>query len=156
MDSHLTTARAETLLKSYGKRVSFVDGSQPAVQMLPDLRLAVFSGGGFASATLSDRVTSGPEGLTTSCPESPLSRLSRRQRDTLVLIAKGASIAEIAARMGLSVRTVEKHMAAVYEQLGCNRVQAAITAVRDGLTTFDSALLGVSAAAPDPGRDSPH
>lgn len=61
--------------------------------------------------------------------------LSRRQREVALLAAEGATNAEIADVLSLSVRTVESHLYAVFAKLG-------LTA-RDELS---SALVGLSAS----------
>jgi len=48
----------------------------------------------------------------------PLQRLSDRERGVLTLMAEGRSNAGIAARLYLSPKTVERHVAAVFDKLG--------------------------------------
>ena len=48
----------------------------------------------------------------------PLQRLSDRERTVLTLMAEGRSNAGIAARLYLSPKTVERHVAAVFDKLG--------------------------------------
>ena len=48
----------------------------------------------------------------------PLQRLSDRERAVLTLMAEGRSNAGIAARLYLSPKTVERHVAAVFDKLG--------------------------------------
>jgi DNA-binding CsgD family transcriptional regulator len=55
--------------------------------------------------------------------------LTRRQAEVLQHLASGASEQAIAARLGLSVRTVQKHLELIYRRLGVNnRSQAAAIA----------------------------
>ncbi len=51
----------------------------------------------------------------------PLSSLARRERDVAALIAAGLANKEIAARLNISVKTVEKNVTAIYSKLGVTR-----------------------------------
>lgn len=65
----------------------------------------------------------------TVLPES----VSEREREVLILLAHGLSNKEIAQRLYLSVRTVEGHLANIYDKLGVHsRTEAALYAVRQG------------------------
>ncbi|WP_222710778.1 response regulator [Quadrisphaera setariae] len=60
--------------------------------------------------------------------------LSPREREVLVLMARGLGNAEVADELHLSQATVKYHVSAVLTKLGAeNRVQAALVAVRAGL-----------------------
>jgi DNA-binding NarL/FixJ family response regulator len=62
------------------------------------------------------------------------SGLSEREVEILRFVAAGESNREIAAALSLSVRTVEKHVAHIYNKLGARgRADAAAFAVRHGL-----------------------
>jgi DNA-binding NarL/FixJ family response regulator len=62
--------------------------------------------------------------------------LTMREREVLVLIASGATNAEIAARLFLSPHTVKEHTSALYRKLGVrNRAQAVQRGQRIGLTS---------------------
>jgi DNA-binding NarL/FixJ family response regulator len=62
-------------------------------------------------------------------------RLTRRERDVLVLIARGQSNKRIALELGISEKTVKTHVGHVLAKLGVSdRTQAALVAVRAGLT----------------------
>ena len=64
-----------------------------------------------------------------SSPSGDLSALTDREREILGLLAEGLSNKAIAARLYLSVRTVEGHLAKLYERLGVHsRVEAALIA----------------------------
>ena len=64
----------------------------------------------------------------------PPGGLTAREAEVLRLLAGGRSNREIAAALGLSVRTAERHVANVYAKLGAHgRAAAAAYAVRHGL-----------------------
>jgi DNA-binding CsgD family transcriptional regulator len=56
---------------------------------------------------------------------APLGRLTARESDILRLLARGASNKEIARNLSLSVHTVERHVANLYQKIGVrNRAEA--------------------------------
>lgn len=64
----------------------------------------------------------------------PLTRLSPRQREVMKLVALGLTMREIAARLGVSVKTVETHRSAVVKRLGIRDVARLVRyAVRVGM-----------------------
>ncbi len=69
-----------------------------------------------------------------TCP--PVSLLSQREREVLVLLASGRRAAEMATEMGISVSTVEVHRRHLKEKLGL-RTSADLTryAIREGLVS---------------------
>ncbi len=59
--------------------------------------------------------------------------LSRRERDVLVLAARGLSNKEIAQALGLSWRTVQSHLQSVFSKLGvASRTEAVVRGLQDG------------------------
>ena len=79
------------------------------------------------AARLVDRLSSDGE------PE-PLERLTPREREVLVLIARGLANKRIALELGVSEKTVKAHVGHVLAKLGVtDRTQAAVLAVRAGL-----------------------
>jgi len=61
-------------------------------------------------------------------------RLTGREMDVLRLVVEGKTNQEIALALGISDKTVEKHLEGVFAKLGvASRVEAAVHAVREGL-----------------------
>lgn len=64
----------------------------------------------------------------------PAQRLTDQERTILTLVSGGASNKEIAARLGLSERTIKNYLTIIFQKLQVNnRTEAAIRAVKDGL-----------------------
>ena len=78
------------------------------------------------AATLSQILQKDQDGSTTA--------LTPREIDVLRLLVDAKTNGEIAATMGISEKTVEKHMEAIFRKLGVSsRVEAAVMAVREKL-----------------------
>jgi NarL family two-component system response regulator LiaR len=74
------------------------------------------------------------ETLAAEGREEPLDRLTPREREVLVLIARGCPNKLIARELGLSEKTVKAHVGRVLAKLEVtDRTQAAVIAVRAGL-----------------------
>jgi DNA-binding NarL/FixJ family response regulator len=72
-------------------------------------------------------------------PPSPLDLLTPRQREVLSLVAEGYSTKKVAARLGLSVKTVEAHRGAIMDRLGIHDLAGLVRfAVRAGLVDLGS------------------
>jgi DNA-binding CsgD family transcriptional regulator len=67
-------------------------------------------------ATLRDRAEEAERALW-SAPARQLAGLTRREHDVLVLVAEGKTNPQIAQRLRLSSRTVQKHLEHIYEKL---------------------------------------
>lgn len=104
--------------------------------LLSALRLVVAGETYIPSLLLSDRGdTEAPSG-DLFAPEfrGPLARLTGRQREVLLWLARGATNAEIAEALGIEVNTAKNHIKAIFKSLGAsNRTQAVVEAVRLGL-----------------------
>jgi DNA-binding CsgD family transcriptional regulator/tetratricopeptide (TPR) repeat protein len=71
-------------------------------------------------------VTHVPRGPAASTRDNPAG-LTNRQTDVVRLVADGLTNAEIAARLILSVRTVDTHVAAILDKLGARTRREAVT-----------------------------
>lgn len=104
--------------------------------MLSALRLVVAGEIYIPSMLLTDR---SPAEATSADPfgpdfRGPLARLTARQREVLLLLARGSTNAEIAETMGIEVNTAKNHIKAILKTLGArNRTQAVVEAVRLGM-----------------------
>jgi DNA-binding NarL/FixJ family response regulator len=71
-------------------------------------------------------------------PESPLSRLSRRERQVLQLVVEGQSSAEIAETLSLSPKTVETYRSRLMGKLGISDLPGLVKfAIQHGLTPLE-------------------
>ncbi|RZS58411.1 response regulator transcription factor [Sphaerotilus mobilis] len=74
------------------------------------------------------------ENLTTSAPEAAHDKLSDRELQTLVMIASGKRLSDIADELTLSPKTVSVYRARVLEKLGlANNSEMTVYAIRNGL-----------------------
>ena len=68
---------------------------------------------------------------------TPDSSLSAREREVLMLVAKGQSNKEIAAALGITEATVKCHVSVILARLNAaDRTQAVVNAIRRGLLHF--------------------
>jgi DNA-binding NarL/FixJ family response regulator len=71
--------------------------------------------------------------------DTPLQRLTSRQREVLQLMAEGHTTKAIASRLRVSVKTVETHRAQLMERLGIRDVPGLVRfALRHGLVAEDA------------------
>ncbi|HEX9846783.1 MAG TPA: response regulator transcription factor [Acidimicrobiia bacterium] len=65
--------------------------------------------------------------------DSPTERLTPREREVVYLMARGYSYRETSRRMGISVKTLEKHMGSIFEKLSvASRHELAALAFEEG------------------------
>jgi DNA-binding NarL/FixJ family response regulator len=70
--------------------------------------------------------------------ESPLARLSPREREILQLVVDGRSSAEIGEKLHLSPKTVESYRSRMMQKLGINDIPSLVKfAIREGLISLD-------------------
>jgi DNA-binding NarL/FixJ family response regulator len=99
----------------------------------------VLDGRMWVSQTVSDRLLrslASRSGTTARAPESPMEVLTDRELEVFGLFGSGLGTKDIAARLGLSAKTVETHRAHLKEKLGFERSSELLVAaarwVRDG------------------------
>ena len=89
------------------------------------------------AACLDGRVYLSPgleQALLDDGQEGAFDRLSPRQRQVLQLLAEGHSMREISGMLGVSIKTVETHRAAIMERLGVARLASLVLyAIREKL-----------------------
>jgi DNA-binding NarL/FixJ family response regulator len=67
--------------------------------------------------------------------------LSAREREVLILASKGLSSKEVAVRLFISERTVQTHLASIYDKLGAkNKTEALLLALKYGVVTLEELL----------------
>lgn len=70
--------------------------------------------------------------------EEMLLKLTARERETVILIAKGLTAREMADRMHIADRTVERHIERCRKKLkATNKVQIVVKALQAGVITLD-------------------
>ena len=67
--------------------------------------------------------------------------LSAREREVLICASKGFSSKEVAAQLFISERTVQTHLASIYDKLGAkNKTEALLLALKYGVVTLEELL----------------
>jgi DNA-binding NarL/FixJ family response regulator len=94
---------------------------------------AVRAGGSYLSGGVRQRMTEVLAGEAAPAPDG-LSLLTEREREVLALIAEGRSSREIAAGLGVSLKTVDSHRTNLMEKLDIHKVAGLVRfAIRSGL-----------------------
>lgn len=96
----------------------------------------VHRGGRYLSKQLSDVIIDNV--VRETGPDDPLERLSSRERQVLQLLSEGHSVAEIAATLSLSPKTVETYRARMMEKLGIYELAGLVRfAIQQGVTFLE-------------------
>lgn len=96
----------------------------------------VHRGGRYLSQQLSDVIIDNV--VRETGPDDPLERLSSRERQVLQLLSEGHSVAEIAATLSLSPKTVETYRARMMEKLGIYELAGLVRfAIQQGVTFLE-------------------
>lgn len=99
---------------------------------------AVSEGTIYLSSRISESVIKDYVAIAKSAPGSAFSILSAREREVLQLLAEGKSTKEAAARLHVSIKTIETHRKQIMDKLDIRSV-AELTkyAIREGLTPLE-------------------
>lgn len=113
-----------------------------AFDELAEALRTVASGGRYLSQGVADIVVEDyidrVMGRGDSAAPTPAMNLSAREREVLQLIGEGLSTKEVAARLHLSVKTVETHRRQIMDKLGIYNIAGLIKfAVREGLASLE-------------------
>lgn len=92
---------------------------------------AVHGGGAFFGADVAGHLAAGLRDAA-AARDSLLDRLTAREREVLALVAEGRSSKEIAAALGISVRTAEAHRDSIGKKTGMRSVAALTRLVLGG------------------------
>ncbi len=117
----------------------FVDKAEPLSYVMQAIE-AVMSGGMFFATNVAPRIVTADAIAAASLPHTPPSTkpaaptpsveavavLSGREIEVVLLVSEGFSSKEIASRLNLSVRTVEKHRANIMEKVGVREVASLV------------------------------
>lgn len=87
---------------------------------LSDALQAICDGGLYADAEVARLVIAG--GADAEAHEDPLDALTPREREVTDELSRGLTAAEVAEKLGISVKTVEAHRANVYRKLDVRNV----------------------------------
>lgn len=70
-----------------------------------------------------------------------IENLSPREREVLLYAAKGLSSKEVATHLFISERTVQTHLASIYDKLGAhNKTEAMLLALKNGVLTLEELI----------------
>ncbi len=136
LSMHATTEHIFHALKA-GARGYLLKES--AVAEIVDAIRAVHVGRLYLSKKISDRVIHDYISQREAAEmDTPLSRLSRREREVLQLVVEGKTNTEIADILSISPRTVDSHRARLMQKLGLDNLPQLVKfAIQHGLTSLE-------------------
>ncbi len=101
---------------------------------------AVYAGNRFLSDRISQTMIEDyiHQRRADSAKESPIKRLSQREREVLQLVVEGKSSAEIASSLFLSPKTVETYRSRLMHKLGIKDLPSLVKfAIQHGMTSLE-------------------
>lgn len=139
LTAHCTDEYVRAALESGADGYVLKDASR--AELITGIR-TVMNGQQFFSTLVTSRVVSGFLHQTDESRKKTKSKITPRETEVMILIATAYSTKEIARKLDLSVKTVEKHRSNLMRKLGL-RSTAAVTlyAVRNAYLSVDSDLL---------------
>lgn len=123
---------------------AFVLKDMPADQLAAAVR-AVAEGGALLAPSITRRLIGrfARHLGTDTATASRLARLSDRERDVMIAVARGASNTEIAAQLFIGAATVKSHVSSILTKLGLrDRAQIVVFAYESGLVEAGDHTLG--------------
>ena len=144
------------ILTTYNEDALMIDGLRSGArsyllkdtkrQVLFDTLRAAAKGESLLSPEVIAKVVGQSGGVTASTPKSSAGEiaLTDREQEVLIGVARGERSKEIAARLGITERTVKAHLASIYNKFGVDSRAAAIAVAsqrgllpKSGLSDFD-------------------
>ncbi|MFD7916026.1 LuxR C-terminal-related transcriptional regulator [Streptomyces sp. NPDC059752] len=126
---HPVTALAEAVDRMHKVLGEVQDALEAQEQMIEDL-----------CTDTGDEQQAGPD--PADIPADPTSRepvssLTAREREILVLVSQGKSNRRVASSLGISEKTVRNHLSAVFSKVGASdRTQAVVMGIRGGIVSI--------------------
>ena len=109
----------------------------PRIDLIDAVKGTV-AGQSFVDPSIAGKVLAMAAGTMPRIPESSVPDIRPREKQILILIARGLSNADIAAELYLSEGTVRNYASALFTRIGVtDRTQAAIAALRYGIIGLD-------------------
>lgn len=109
----------------------------PRIDLIDAVK-GTFAGQNFVDPSIAGKVLAMAAGTMPRPPESSAPEIRPREKQILILIARGLSNADIAAELYLSEGTVRNYASALFTRIGVtDRTQAAIAALRYGIIGLD-------------------
>jgi DNA-binding NarL/FixJ family response regulator len=111
----------------------YLTKTEPPEVLVTSIRKAVGGATSFSSEVI-NRMVIGESGARLSGQHARMELLTKREREVLRYVAQGLQQKQIAARAGISIKTVQHHIMHLMDKLAIHdRVELARFAIREGL-----------------------